>query len=113
MAPAIPAEGEFVEVTLQVLFPDAMQRADEPTLQVGERPVDPWQQNVRRHVADDLADVLAMFSQFAITREPVAHHGGATRREGGDERPVKGIAGMAARGIRKGKTDVISVGSPR
>jgi len=66
MAPAVPTEGEFVEVALQVLFAHAVQRADEPALQVGERPVDPRQQDVRRHIADHLANVRAMFGQLPI-----------------------------------------------
>lgn len=77
MAPAVPAEGEFVEVALHVLFAHAVQSAAEPALQVRERAVDPRQQDVRRHVADYLADVCAMFGQLPIAREAVAHDGGA------------------------------------
>lgn len=85
MAPAVPAKGELVEVAPQVLFAHAVQRAAEPALQVGERPVDPRQQDVRRHVADHLADVRAMFSQLPIAREAITYNGGADRHVALDE----------------------------
>lgn len=85
VAPAVPAKGELVEVSPQVLFAHAVQRAAEPALQVGERPMDPRQQDVRRHVADHLADVRAMFGQLPITREAVTYNGGADRHVAFDE----------------------------
>ena len=39
MPPAVPPEGEFVEIALEVLFARAMERAGEPALQIGEHPM--------------------------------------------------------------------------
>src|SRR3954452_15402704 len=57
-AAAVEAEGELVEVGVEVLRPQAVVDAQRPPLGVGEDAVDPGQHEVGRRLADPLRIVL-------------------------------------------------------
>ena len=71
MPPAVPPEGEFVEIALEVLFARAMERAGEPALQIGEHPMHPGQQDVCRHAAFRLAR-MPVFPELHVAGQTVA-----------------------------------------
>lgn len=71
MAATIPAEDEFFEIALQVRFADAVICAERPAFKVGEDAVDPWQDHMRRHFANDLGLVVVSL-EAAIGREAIA-----------------------------------------
>jgi hypothetical protein len=71
MPPAVPPEGEFVEIALEVLFARAMERAGEPALQMGEHPMHPGQQDVCRHAAFRLAR-MPVFPELHVAGQTVA-----------------------------------------
>src|SRR5712671_726061 len=73
MPPAVPPEGKFVEIALEVRFACAMERAGEPPLQIGEHPMHPGQQDVCRHAAYRLAHV-PVFPELQVARQTVADH---------------------------------------
>tara|TARA_B110000908_G_scaffold49054_1_gene59862 strand:+ start:4019 stop:4444 length:426 start_codon:yes stop_codon:yes gene_type:complete len=54
VSPPVPAEHEFVEIALQVVFPKALEHAFRPSLQVGEHAVDPVQDLMCFFAGDDL-----------------------------------------------------------
>jgi len=56
-APAVEAEDEFVEVRLQVASAQPVIDAQGPHLEVGEDPVNPRQDDVGGHLADDMGIV--------------------------------------------------------
>ena len=85
MTPTVPAKHELVQVVLEVRLADAVQRADEPAFQIGDGPVDPLQQDVRRHFAHDLWPMvipLRLVVQAEVRRVAVREHDGP----GGDIR---------------------------
>ena len=53
-APAVEAEDEFIEVGLQVLAAQPVVDAQGPDLEVGEDPVNPGQDDMGGHLADDM-----------------------------------------------------------
>ena len=53
VAAAVEAEDELVEIGLQVLPPQAVIDAQRPCLQITDDPMNPGQQDVGRHGADD------------------------------------------------------------
>ena len=67
---AIEAEDEFIEVGLQVRSAQAMVDAFAPGLEVGEGGVDPGQDDVGRHGADDMR-VVADLGQPGIARQAI------------------------------------------
>ncbi len=73
---AVEAEDEFIEVGLQVLGPQAVVDAERPGLEVGEDAVDPRQDQVGGHGADDMGFV-------------------ARGRQSGIARPAIGLGGRA------------------
>ena len=56
-APAVEAEDEFIEVGLEVLAAQPVVDAQGPDLKVGEDAVNPGQDDVGRHLADDMGIV--------------------------------------------------------
>jgi hypothetical protein len=50
---AIVAKNEFIEISVDVLAAQAVIRAEAPSLHQREGPVNPWQDNMCRHLADD------------------------------------------------------------
>ena len=59
VAPAVPAEHEFVKMALQVFPAQAMERAKSPSLEVRKDPVDPGHHQMGGPVADNLPGVFA------------------------------------------------------
>jgi hypothetical protein len=53
VSPPVPAEHEFVEIALQMAFPEAVKHTVRPSLQVGEDAVNPVQDLVRLATGDD------------------------------------------------------------
>jgi hypothetical protein len=66
---------EFVEVSAQILPADAIVGGERPPLEVREGAVDPGQQHVRRHRADNLGLVL-VFPAAPVGGQTVADYGG-------------------------------------
>ena len=56
-APAVEAEDEFIEVGLEVFAAQPVIDAQGPDLEVGEDPVNPGQDDVGSHLADDMGIV--------------------------------------------------------
>ena len=54
VSPPVPAEHELVEIALQVAFPEAVEHAFRPSLQVGKHAMNPVQDLVRLATSDDL-----------------------------------------------------------
>ena len=71
MASAVPAEDELFEVAAQVWLADAVVGAQRPSLEVGEDAMDPRQDHMGRHLADDLGLVVEALEAF-VCREAVA-----------------------------------------
>jgi hypothetical protein len=77
MPSPIPAEDELVEVSLQMCFADAMEGAHGPALEVREYPVDPGQQDVGGHGADDLG-LMPVIPEASVGCQAIADHRRAT-----------------------------------
>ena len=56
-SPAVEAKDEFIEVALEVLAAHPVVDAQGPDLEVGEDPVNPGQDDVGGHLADDVGIV--------------------------------------------------------
>src|SRR3954453_6672727 len=83
-AAAVEAEGELVEVGLEVLRPQAVVDAQRPPLGVGEDAADPGQHQVRRDIADHLRVVLALL-EGAVAGPAVTDDRAAAGDVAGDE----------------------------
>jgi hypothetical protein len=83
-APAIEAEDEFIEVGLQVRATQAVVDAQGPNFEVGEDPVDPGQDNVSGHLADDMG-IMAEAGGAGISGPTIGFGGGAGGEIGGEE----------------------------
>src|SRR5712671_6787496 len=70
-SPAVEAEDEFIEVALEVLAAHPVVDAQGPDLEIGEDPVNPGQDDMGGHLADDVGIV--------------GHAGGAGGDVGGEE----------------------------
>jgi hypothetical protein len=66
MSPAVPTEDELVEIGLQVPAEEAVIDAERQPLEVGEDPMDLWQQHVRRPRADRLRQMLPAFHALLV-----------------------------------------------
>ena len=75
VAPAVPAEHEFVKVALQVFPAQAMECAESPSLEVRKDPVDPGHHQMGGPVADNLPGVFAAI-EARIARPSVCDHPG-------------------------------------
>src|SRR3569833_3488340 len=72
-AAAVEAEGELVQVGLEVLLAQAVVDAQRPPLGVGEDAVDPGQHEVGRRLPDHLRVVLDLL-EVAVAGPAVANH---------------------------------------
>src|SRR3954470_13979843 len=77
-AAAIEAEGELVEVGLEVVLAQAVMDAQRPPLRRGEDAADPRQQEGGRGLADHPRIVLDLL-EVAVAGPAVAHHRAAVR----------------------------------
>jgi len=80
-APTIEAEDEFIEVGSEVLAAQPVVDAQSPDLEVGEYPVDPGQDDMGSHLADDMGIV----GGAGISRPTIGLGGGAGAEVGGEE----------------------------
>ena len=83
-APAVEAEDEFIEVGLEVLAAQPVIDAQGPDLEVGEDPVDPGQDDMGGHRADDMG-IVGDAGGAGICRPPIGLGGGAGSDVGGEE----------------------------
>jgi len=86
-APAVEAEDEFVEVGLEVLAAQPVIDAQGPDLEVGEDPVNPGQDDVGSHLADDMG--IVGDAGGAGISGPAVGLGGSTGAEVGGEEGVE------------------------
>ena len=89
-ASAVEAEDEFIKIGLQVLAAQAVVDTQRPDLEVGEDPVNPRQDDVGGHLADDMGIVDDAGS--AGISGPTIGLGGGTGAE------IDGEEGMEAGG---------------
>ena len=64
----VPAEDELFEIAAQVRRADAVVGSERPSLEVGEDAMYPWQDDVRRHFADDLGLMVVALEAFVMPR---------------------------------------------
>jgi len=76
-APVV-AEDELIQIRIDVLAAEAVVRAEAPPFQKGEDPMDPFERDVARHVADD-AGIVAVVGQPLVGRMAVRHQCRARR----------------------------------
>src|SRR5246127_2854014 len=83
-APAVEAEDEFIEVGLEVLAAQPVIDAQGPDLEVGEDPVNPGQDDMGGHRADDMR-IVGDASRAGISGPTIRLGGGAGSDVGGEE----------------------------
>ena len=83
-APAVEAEDEFIEVRLEVLAAQPVVDAQGPDLEVGEDPMNPRQDDMGGHLADDVG-IVGDAGGAGICRPPIGLGGGAGSDVGGEE----------------------------
>ena len=69
--PPVPAEHEFVEITVEMRLAQSVIDTGAPSLQVGEHSVNPGQQHVGCHGADDFG-LVRMLLQALVSRPTIA-----------------------------------------
>ena len=83
-AAAVEAEDEFIEVGLEVLATQPVIDAQSPDLEVGEDAVDPGQDNVGGHLADDMG-IVGDAGGPGVAGPTVGLGSGAGRQVGGEK----------------------------
>jgi len=83
-APAVKAEDEFIEVGLDVLAAQSVVDAQGPDLEVGEDPVNPGQDDVSGHLANDMG-IVGDAGSAGISGPTIGLGGGAGGNIGGEE----------------------------
>src|SRR5260370_7470921 len=83
-APAVEAEDEFIKVGLEVLAAQPMVDAQGPDLEVGEDPVNPRQDDVSGHLADDMG-IVGDAGGAGISGPTIGLGGSAGGEIGGEE----------------------------
>src|SRR5882672_11576069 len=83
-APAVEAEDELIEVGLEVLAPQSVVDAQGPDLEVGEDPVNPGQDDMGGHLADDMG-IVGETGGAGIPGPAIGLGGGAGGEVGGEE----------------------------
>ena len=83
-APAVEAEDEFIEVVLEVLTAQAVVDAQGPDLEVGEDPVNPGQDDMGGHLADDMG-IVGDAGGAGISGPAIGLGGSAGGEIGGEE----------------------------
>ena len=83
-APAVEAEDEFIEVKREVLAAQPVIDAQGPDLEVGEDPVNPRQDDVGGHLADDVG-IVGDAGGAGISGPTIGLGGGPGAEVGGEE----------------------------
>src|SRR5712671_5010646 len=83
-SPAVEAEDEFIEVALEVLAAHPVVDAQGPDLEVGEDPVNPGQDDMGGHLADDVG-IVGDAGGAGVSRPTIRLGGGAGGDVGGEE----------------------------
>src|SRR5882672_12908808 len=83
-APAVEAEDELIEVGLEVLAPQSVVDAQGPDLEVGEDPVNPGQDDMGGHLADDMG-IVGDAGGAGISGPTIGLGGGTGAEVGGEE----------------------------
>ena len=83
-APAVEAEDEFIEIGLEVLAAQPVVDAQGPDLEVGEDPVNPGQDDMGGHLADDMG-IMGDAGGAGISGPTIGLGGGAGGEVGGEE----------------------------
>src|SRR5712671_7739914 len=83
-ASAVEAEDEFIEVALEVLAAQPVVDAQGPDLEVGEDPVNPGQDDMGGHLADDMR-IVGDAGGAGVSRPTIRLGGGAGGDVGGEE----------------------------
>src|ERR1700747_689350 len=83
-ASTVEAEDEFIEVGLEVLAAQPVVDAQGPDLEVGEDPVNPGQDDMGGHLADDMG-IVGDVSGAGISGPTIRLGGGARGDIGGEE----------------------------
>ena len=109
---AVEAEGEFVEIGLQVLRADAVMDAAQPSLEIGEHEVNDRQEGLGNlHVAPlrDSGMAIITLAQLRVTTPVVGDDGGAGCNSTLDESAQR--LGAAIRRNGKANTPCVALGS--
>ena len=110
-APAVEAEDEFIEVGLEVLAAQPVIDVQGPDLEVGEDPVNPGQDDMGGHRADDMG-IVGDAGGAGISGPTIGLGGGAGRDVGGEEgveaggRVIGGLAEANAPGAKAAVFDL-------
>ena len=88
-APAVEAKDEFIEVGLEVFAAQPVIDAQGPDLEVGKDPVDPRQDNVRGHLADDMR-IMGDAGSSGISGPTIGLGSGTGREIGGEKGMASG-----------------------
>ena len=83
-SPAVEAKDEFIEVALEVLAAHPVVDAQGPDLEVGEDPVNPGQDDMGGHLADDVG-IVGDAGGAGVSRPTIRLGGGAGGDVGGKE----------------------------
>ena len=83
-APAVEAEDEFIEVRLEVLAAQPVVDAQGPDLEVGEDPMNPRQDDMGGHLADDVG-IVGNAGGAGISGPTIRLGGGTGGDVGGEE----------------------------
>src|SRR5260370_26851289 len=83
-APAVEAEDEFIEVGLQVLAAQPVVDAQRPDFEVGEDAVNPRQDDMGGHLADDMG-IVGDAGGAGISGPTIGLGGGAPGGVGGEK----------------------------
>src|SRR3984893_4030425 len=81
-SPAVEAEDEFIKVALEVLAAHPVVDAQGPDLEVGEDPVNPGQDDMGGHLADDVG-IVGDAAGAGVSRPTIRLGGGAGGEVGG------------------------------
>lgn len=84
MATSVPAIDELIEIPAQMLSAGAVIGPKRPPLEAREDAVNPGQEHMSRHRADNLGPVIVIL-QAGIRRETIADDGGFTLDDPADE----------------------------
>src|ERR1700720_1428939 len=113
-APAVEAEDEFIKVGLEVLAAQPMVDAQGPDLEVGEDPVNPRQDDVSGHLADNMG-IVGDAGGAGISGPTIGLGGGAGGDIGGEESMEAGgrvIGGLGGAGAAGAKPPVLALDGP-
>jgi len=110
-APAVEAEDEFIEVRLEVLAAQPVVDAQGPDLEVGEDPMNPRQDDMGGHLADDVG-IVGNAGGAGISGPTIRLGGGTGGDVGGEEsveaggRVISDLADADAAGAKSAVLDL-------